>query len=350
VKCSLFTEIQCPDGSLPATRLREFMEQAELADQLGFNTFWIAEIHCQPRFSLLTAPYVVLGAVAQRTHRLRLGVAVNTLPIHHPVSLAEHAAMLDLVSGGRMDFAAGGGHPHSRAYECFGAEHKSTHAVMAEGFEVIRKAWSEEKLVHDGQFFHIPEVVVHPKLVQQPPPPLYMASSSMDGVEVAARLGLNLFLPIHTRTREQVAQYAAAYWEGLAGHSHNRQEKELGLLVPLHLAPTIAAARARAQAGIMSYFRTISEMRADYTEWLNRRRVELPARLRTAAGALVSYEEVCERHAVIGDSALALQVLRQLTKDTAASHVLVWMNIGSMSHDLIKQSMEQFAAEVMPEL
>ena len=122
------------------------MEQAELADRLGFHTYWIAEIHCQPKFSLLSAPYVVLGAVAQRTKQLRLGVAVNTLPVHHPVQLAEEAAMLDLVSNGRMDFAAGGGHPHSRAYECFGADHKSTHDVMAESLEVIRKAWSEPTL------------------------------------------------------------------------------------------------------------------------------------------------------------------------------------------------------------
>ncbi|HSK28789.1 MAG TPA: LLM class flavin-dependent oxidoreductase, partial [Candidatus Limnocylindria bacterium] len=85
MKCSLFTEIQCPEGSSPATRLGEFMEQAELADRLGYRGFWVAEIHCQPKFSLISAPYVVLGAVAQRTRRLRLGVAVNTLPIHHPV-------------------------------------------------------------------------------------------------------------------------------------------------------------------------------------------------------------------------------------------------------------------------
>ena len=127
------------------------MEQAELADRLGFYTYWIAEIHCQPKFSLISAPYVVLGAVAQRTKWLRLGVAVNTLPVHHPVQLAEEAAMLDLVSNGRMDFAAGGGHPHSRAYECFGADHKSTHEVMAESLKVIRKAWSEPTLTHSGK-------------------------------------------------------------------------------------------------------------------------------------------------------------------------------------------------------
>jgi alkanesulfonate monooxygenase SsuD/methylene tetrahydromethanopterin reductase-like flavin-dependent oxidoreductase (luciferase family) len=326
------------------------MEQGELADRLGYQGYWVAEIHCQPKFSLISAPYVVLGALAQRTRRLRLGVAVNTLPIHHPVNLAEQAATLDLISGGRMDFAAGGGHPHSRAYECFGADHKSTHEIMAEGIEVIRKAWTDDRLVHEGKFFHIPEVIVNPKPIQQPPPPFYMATSSIEGVEIAARLGVNLFLPIHTRAPEQVAEYAHAYWYGLAAANYDPAGKELGLLVPVHVAATTAEARARAQAGIMSYFETILELRLDYTDWLTRRGVALPARLRTAAGAMVSYETVCERHAVVGDAVSAVESLRRLAKKTGACHILAWMNIGSVPHALVKESMERFATDVMPKL
>ena len=350
MKVSLFTEIQCPQGSSPAARLEEFMEQAELADRLGFHGYWIAEIHCQPKFSLLSAPYVVLGAVAQRTKRLRLGVAVNTLPVHHPVELAEQAAMLDLVSNGRMDFAAGGGHPHSRAYECFGADHKSTHEVMAESLEVIGKAWSQTTLTHAGKFFQIPEVTVNPKPVQKPLPPFYMATSSLDGVEVGARLGINLFLPIHTRTPEQVVEYAGAYWNGLQQHGHDERARELGLLIPMHLAETAGAARSRAEAGVMSYFKTILDLRLDYTDWLKRRGVELPARLRTAAGSMVEFDTVCEKHAVIGDSELALEKLKTLTRLTGASHLLAWFNIGTVPHAAVKVSMEQFASEVMPKL
>jgi alkanesulfonate monooxygenase SsuD/methylene tetrahydromethanopterin reductase-like flavin-dependent oxidoreductase (luciferase family) len=350
VKFSLFTEIQCPQGSSPAARLEEFMDQAELADRLGFDTYWVAEIHCQPKFSLLSAPYVVLGAAAQRTRRLRLGVAVNTLPVHHPVQLAEQAAMLDLVSNGRMDFAAGGGHPHSRAYECFGADHKSTHEVMAESLDVIRKAWSEPTLTHSGKFFQIPEVIVNPKPLQKPLPPFYMATSSLDGVEVGARLGVNMFLPIHTRTPEQVVEYAKAYWDGLKQHGHDRRTRELGLLIPMHLAATTAEAKARSEAGVMSYFKTILDLRLDYTDWLNRRGVELPARLRTAAGSMVEFDTVCEQHAVIGDSNLAVAKLNELTQQTGATHLLTWFNIGTVPHAAVKASMEQFAAEVMPKI
>lgn len=350
MKFSVFTEIQCPDGSSPEVRLNEFLEQAELADHLGFRGFWIAEIHCQPRFSLLSAPYVVLGAAAQRTRRLRLGVAVNTLPVHHPVSLAEQAAMLDLLSGGRMDFAAGGGHPHSRAYECFGADHKLTHDVMAEGLEIIRKAWSENTLTFDGKFFQIPEVVVNPKPVQKPLPPFYMATSSFEGVEVAARLGINILLPIHTRSPEQVIEFSSSYWDGLKRNGYNATSKELGLLVPMHLAKTTEGARSRAEAGVMSYFKTIADMRSDYTEWLIRRGDELPARLRTAAGTLVSFDTICLRHAVIGDSEVAIEALKELAGKTGATHFLTWFNIGSVPHALVKESMEQFAGEVMPKL
>jgi len=350
MKFSLFTEIQCPQGSYPAARLEEFMDQAEFADRLGFHAYWIAEIHCQPRFSLLSAPYVVLGAVAQRTKRLRLGVAVNTLPVHHPVELAEQAAMLDLVSSGRMEFAAGGGHPHSRAYECFGADHRSTHEVMAESLEIIRKAWSEATLTHEGKFFQIPEVVVNPKPVQRPLPPFYMATSSLDGVEVGARLGLNMFLPIHTRTPEQVVEYARAYWDGLKRQGHDARTRELGLLIPMHLAATTAEAADRSKAGVMSYFKTILDMRLDYTDWLKRRGMELPTRLRTAAGSMVEFAAVCEKHAVIGDSRLATEKLTEWTQRTGATHLLAWFNIGSVPHAAVKASMEQFATEVMPKL
>ena len=350
MKFSLFTEIQCPEGASPVMRLEEFMEQAELSDRLGFHAYWLAEIHCQPKFSLLSAPYVVLGAVAQRTKRLRLGVAVNTLPVHHPVQLAEHAAMLDLVSNGRMEFAAGGGHPHSRAYECFGADHKSTHEVMAESLEIIRKAWSEPKLAHEGRFFTIPEVIVNPKPVQNPLPDFYMATSSLDGVEVGARLGINMFLPIHTRTPEQVVEYADVYWAGLEKHGHDRKSRELGLLVPMHLAKSTEEARARSEAGVMSYFKTILDLRLDYTDWLNRRGVELPPRLRTAAGTMVGFDTVCEKHAVIGDSPLAVEKLRQLASETGATNLLTWFNIGTVPHSAVKEAMEQFASEVMPKL
>ncbi|HXG50768.1 MAG TPA: LLM class flavin-dependent oxidoreductase [candidate division Zixibacteria bacterium] len=350
MKVSLFTEIQCPDGSVSTDRLNELIEQAEIGDRLGFHGLWLAEIHCQPRFSLLSAPYVVLGALAQRTRRLRLGVAVNTLPVHHPVQLAEQAAMLDLLSGGRMEFAAGGGHPHSRVYECFGADHSVTHEILAEGLDVIRRAWTEPTLSFEGRFFRIPEVVVHPKPIQQPPPPFYLATSSMAGVELGARLAANLMLPVHTRAPEQVTEFARAYWDGLKRHGHSVARRELALLVPVHIAETANEAERRCEAGVMSYFETIAAVRRDYVEWLARRGVPPPARLATAAGQQMTFEVVRARHAVIGDARSVAAGLKKLAAATGARHFLAWFNIGSVPHRWVKDAMERFAGEVMSEL
>lgn len=351
MKFSLFTEIQCPQEASPVIRLEEFLEQAEAADTLGYRGFWIAEIHCQPRFSLLSAPYTVLGAVSQRTRRLRLGVAVNIVAVHHPVQMAEQAAMLDLLSHGRMDFAAGGGHPHTRVYECFGVNQDKTREIMEEGLKIIQSAWTDDVLRFEGQFFRIPGVIVNPKPLQRPHPPIYIAASSPDGVEFAARLGLNLFLPIHTRSREQLLQLSNSYWKLLESYGKDRSQRELGLLIPMHLAETTGKARDRAQDGIMSYYRTIADMRSDYIQWLNGQGIDLPSRLgKTATGEGLTFERVCSEHAVVGDSDTALAALKQLINETGATHILAWMNMGSARHDLVLESMKQFARDLMPRL
>jgi len=136
----------------------------------------------------------------------------------------------------------------------------------------------------------------------------------------------------------------------LEEHRHDPRTRALGLLIPMHLAATTAQARARSEEGVMSYFKTILDMRLDYTDWLTRRGVELPSRLRTAAGAQVAFETVCEKHAVIGDSILAVEKIKALQENTGATTILTWFNIGTVPHAAVKQSMEQFASEVMPNL
>ena len=348
MKVSLFTEIQCPSGSVPAELLQQFLDQAELGDALGYDGYWVAEIHFTPSFSLLSAPYVVLGAATQRTRRLSLGVAVNTLPIHHPMQLAEQAATLDVLSGGRMCFAAGGGHPHTRAYECFGVEHEHVRDLMQESIEVIRLAWTEESVDYQGRFFRIPNIVGNPKPLQRPHPPLYTAASSLDGVNFAARMGLNLFIPVHVRTAEELRQFSAAYREGLAAHGHDPEEYELGLLLPMHVGGTEAEARDRSEAGVMSYYDVIRDTRGSYADWLLSQGRPLPERLRAnAAAGGVTFERVCNGFAAIGTADQVVERIGELARDTGAGHVLAWMNIGSVTHDHIKESMQRFAEDAL---
>jgi alkanesulfonate monooxygenase SsuD/methylene tetrahydromethanopterin reductase-like flavin-dependent oxidoreductase (luciferase family) len=258
--------------------------------------------------------------------------------------------MLDLLSHGRMDFAAGGGHPHTRVYECFGVEHEKTHEIMEESLKVIQAAWTEDVIKYEGKFFRIPEVIVNPKPIQKPHPPIYIAASSPDGIELAARLGHNLFLPIHTRAREQVGAFAKSYWENLERNGHDPSRREMGILVPMHLAGTVTEAKKRAQDGIMSYYKTIREMRKNYIEWLTAQGTPLPSRLLKTAIGEFTLEQVCGEYAVIGDSDTAVTELKELSAKTGASHILAWMNIGSAPQKFVLEAMEQFAREVMPQI
>jgi len=100
----------------------------------------------------------------------------------------------------------------------------------------------------------------------------------------------------------------------------------------------------------MSYYRTIAEMRSSYIDWLNGRGAPLPPRLPKTATGELTFERVCAEHAVVGNSAFAVSALRELAGKTRAAHILVWMNIGSMPHSLVLESMRQFAREVMPRI
>ena len=347
MKLSLFTEVQCPPGASPERRLEELLEQAELGDALGYHGLWISEIHFQPEFSVLSAPYVVLGAISQRTRRLRLGVAVNILPVHHPLHLAEHAAMLDVLSHGRVEFAVGRGHVHSRVYEGFAVDRERSRGMLEESLQVIRAAWTQDTLAFEGDFYHVPGVVVNPKPLQKQHTPVYVASSSLEGSEAIGRLGLNLFLPAHLTPRDQLRDFTAAYWRALAAHGHDPAARELGLNVPVHVAQTTEQVRDEARDGFMEYFRVNARIREEYVAWRERQGrggVTLPERQST------TYERLYAEAAVIGDPPTAVQALRRLVADTGATRLLCWMNMGSIPHAAVLRSMEQFAREVMPGL
>jgi alkanesulfonate monooxygenase SsuD/methylene tetrahydromethanopterin reductase-like flavin-dependent oxidoreductase (luciferase family) len=163
-------------------------------------------------------------------------------------------------------------------------------------------------------------------------------------------LGVNLFLPIHTRTCEQVVELANSYWKELESRGHAPAERELGLLVPMHVAESAKAAEKRSREGIMNYYQTIAEMRKSYIDWLTSRGDPLPPRLLKTATGDLSFERICAEHAVIGDSEFAVTALRELARRTRTGHILAWMNIGSIPQRLVLESMRQFAREVMPRL
>jgi probable F420-dependent oxidoreductase len=172
---------------------RDFVEYVTEAERLGFRSIFLVEHHFTGQ-GQVSASMTLLAYLAARTHRIRLGTAVVVLPWHNPVLIAEQAATLDLLAGGRLDFGVGRGYRASEfAGFCIPPEEAGER--FDEAVEIIRKAWTAEgRFSHRGKRWRFDNVVVEPPPVQRPHPPLWLAAGSPDSIRRAAREGFNLLL------------------------------------------------------------------------------------------------------------------------------------------------------------
>src|SRR5215831_4719174 len=180
----------------------EIADQALLAEAVGMHSAWIGEHHFNS-LGVLSCPDLMLAYIAARTQRIRLAPAVTVLPLHHPIRVAEQWATLDLLSGGRVDFAAGRGYDR-REYLPLKVSFEYNQSIFEEGMEVVRQLWaSDGPISHQGRHYQFDDVAITPKPVQQPLP-AYVASFSQPSIELAGRLGCGLI----------VAPFAAAMTYG----------------------------------------------------------------------------------------------------------------------------------------
>ena len=176
----LLKDLSAPDP------FRETFELAVIAEEAGFDTATIGHHHFMA--GNLADPLTFLAAVAARTSTLRVGTGIFQLPIHNPVRVAEQVATIDQISGGRISLDVGLGW-WPLEYEVMGSNIRQRGARMEEALEILRLVWSQEGTSFEGRFWSFPELTVHPRPVQQPGPPLWVAGTADAAVDRAARLG-----------------------------------------------------------------------------------------------------------------------------------------------------------------
>ncbi len=172
---------------------RGFIEYVIEAERLGFDSVFLVEHHFTGQ-GQVSASLTLLAYLAARTSRIRLGTAVVVLPWHNPVLVAEQAATLDLLSGGRLDLGVGKGY-RAAEFGGFCIPQEEAGARFDEAIAVIRGAWtSEGRFSHRGERWRYHDIVVEPAPVQRPHPPLWLAAGSPESIRRAAREGFNLLL------------------------------------------------------------------------------------------------------------------------------------------------------------
>ena len=215
----VFSELQ-PGRPAQATDARALLEQtlaqARLADELGYGCWWTVEHHTDPEFSFSSAPELVLTAIAQHTRRIRLGTSgiLSPFRINHPVRVAERAAWVDVVSGGRLELglARSGG----AEWETFGVDGAATRDELREALHLIPRIWTGHAVKWESERLRLPERDFVPKPLQRPHPPLWQTVSNPESCQMAGELGVGMLGGCSFAPLERVAGAIADYERGLA--------------------------------------------------------------------------------------------------------------------------------------
>jgi alkanesulfonate monooxygenase SsuD/methylene tetrahydromethanopterin reductase-like flavin-dependent oxidoreductase (luciferase family) len=214
----------------------DFVDYVVGAETLGFASVFLVEHHFTG-YAQVSASLTLLSYLAARTRTIRLGTAVVVLPWHNPVLVAEEAATLDLLSGGRLDFGVGKGY---RDYEFSGFCVPMEEATerFDEALEVIRKAWTTQgRFSHHGKRWHFDNVVVEPAPVQHPHPPFWLGAGSPESIRRAAREGYNLLLD-QIGSTDLTIERVAIFREECAKHSRAYQPTMVGVTRGLQIVRT----------------------------------------------------------------------------------------------------------------
>jgi alkanesulfonate monooxygenase SsuD/methylene tetrahydromethanopterin reductase-like flavin-dependent oxidoreductase (luciferase family) len=200
------------------------LDRIRIMDQTGYDAVWLAEHHFND-FSVCPSVHLMGTHVAAITQNLRIGTAVSLAAFYHPLRLAEEVALLDVLSGGRVNWGAGRGFD-AVEFKAFQVSREESYPRFREAVEVVLRAWREERLTFHGEFFSFDDVEVLPKPVQQPHPPSWIGVTSAGAIDWAAERGYSILMDPHC-SFEELAQKRARYFRGLAAHGHSASGREL---------------------------------------------------------------------------------------------------------------------------
>jgi alkanesulfonate monooxygenase SsuD/methylene tetrahydromethanopterin reductase-like flavin-dependent oxidoreductase (luciferase family) len=322
----------------------DIVDEALYAETLGYHSAWLGEHHFNS-LGVLSCPDIALAYVAARTKHIRLAPAVTVLPIHHPIRVAEQWATLDLLSGGRVDFATGRGYDRGE-YLPLQANFEENTAVFAEGLDLLHRLWStSEPISHHGKYYQFENVAITPRPIQRPIP-IHVASFSRPTSEVAARYGFGLVFAAFAAaiTLGGVAEGVRYYKEACA-----KNGVKPGRLVSsyfIHYADTPEQERA-ARERQLRYARecggavspgdrnTAPKSYDYYHDFKDRMRNTRP-------------EDLDARSVLLGNSAQITETLKTM-EGLGFDEIILYFNVGLKPHAPVKEEMARFMEEVAPE-
>ena len=324
--------------------ITNIVAEAIHADAIGMHYAWIGEHHFST-LGVTSCPDLLLGQVAARTKTIRLAPAVNVLPLHHPIRVAEQWATLDLLSGGRVDFATGRGYDRNE-YGPLAANFEENADIFAEGLDIVHRLWTTDSPIsHHGKYYSFDNVKITPSPVQQPIP-IHIASFSKPSIDLAARMDMGLVVSAAAATAVHggLAAVSRMYREGC--EQAGRKPRRLVTSYFMHFADTPEedlAARKRqlryhqecTNPALPGDPTTAPANYKYFVDIVARRKAMKPEDLTTDA-------------ILIGNSARIVELLKEKVEANRFDEVILYFNLGLKPHNQVKEEMSRFMEEVAP--
>ena len=352
MKFGIFTIVPWHESKGQQQSLDEALEQIELADQLGIDEVWLGE-HRFSRHGLLSGIWSFAGLVAGRTKQIRIGTAVVVLPLHNPIMVAEEAAMIDVISGGRLNLGVGAGYQRQE-FDGIGVDINESRERFYEAVDVIRKAWTEEKLTYHGKFTNVDNLWVLPKPLQQPHPPLFQAvSTSPASIDFAAKNQIQVIAGGPTDILGQAPQVIKAWREKMEEYGHPHEHLDPPMSKGIYVAPTMEEAE-RDAAELQNFSSRI--LRSEGNNGLIGMPIDKDGNIPPGYEHWANRQSDRDRRDDPGHAGLpplvgTPEVVIERLKDTQAAginHVFGNFGFPGLPHEKVLRSIELFTKEVMP--
>jgi alkanesulfonate monooxygenase SsuD/methylene tetrahydromethanopterin reductase-like flavin-dependent oxidoreductase (luciferase family) len=346
-------------GATQEQAFEEFFTQMEIAEAEGLDGVWLAERHFAAPGgpldalgvgipSLASAPLILASAIAARTQRVRIGMAVGVLPLYHPIRLAEEAATVDHISKGRLDFGVGRS-GFARAYAGYAIPYEESRERFRECLAILLKAWTEERVSFAGQHYTFNDVTVLPKPYQKPHPPIRVAATTRDTFPLIGQMGHPIFVGLRGFDVPQIAVNLGIYREALreAGHQGTG---DVFLRIPVYVANSMMEAHEAPRASTMRSYQRLAKQFARTAGAAGTTASE--ERLERAASlSQVSYDDLLRDRLAYGTPEVVRERLRFLQETLGLSGFVIEPNVGGgVPPELVLRSLRLFAQEVAPTL
>jgi alkanesulfonate monooxygenase SsuD/methylene tetrahydromethanopterin reductase-like flavin-dependent oxidoreductase (luciferase family) len=346
VEFGIFHEFERPPGVSEAEAFDDGFDMIDAAERWGLDAVWLAELHFNPSRSVLASPLTIASAIAARTSRLKIGTAVQILPLCHPLRLAEDAATIDHISRGRLIFGVGRS-GFARTYLQYGVPYAESRERFAEILEVVRRAWTQETFSFEGEYYQFHDTCVVPKPYQTPHPPIRIAATSPDTFPSIGKQGHAIFAAVRIGTLSElaplIASYRSAYTE--AGHPG---KGEVFVRIPVYIAETADRARDESEASIMQFYRQLGEQLEASAAQAGARAIE-QRDVRGRRLQEISFDEVLRDKVIVGTPDMVVKRLRTITDELGLDGILAELNSGGLTpRQGVMRSLQLLCQEVMP--